>query len=280
MENRFDEVSETALYTLKARVTESLKKNPLLRDPVGVRLFEGLSPLLPEETRKRIMERQLPATLVNHLCLRARRYDRYTREFKEQNQRYLVVSLGSGFDTRYWRISDNIWNYMELDLPGVVRMKEKVLGEAITYPVIAASVLDDRWIEKVRSLQTRHVLFLAEGLFMYLPDQEVRGIFKNISESFTRSQMVFEVVQARYTRGIWKKMVEAKMRRRLGSSAGTAFQFGIREAREVESFGENIRVIDEWSYFQDRDISPGILRLFRHFRYLSRTQWTIRIAIG
>lgn len=278
--NHLDRVSETALYTLRARVIEARKVNPLLKDPVGIRLFEGICSLLPGEKRERIMEAQLPRTLVNHLCLRARQYDRYTREFKETNERYLVVSLGSGFDTRYWRISNNIWNYLELDLPGVMRLKEQVLGEAITYPVIPVSVLDHRWLEKVRSLQTRHVLFLAEGLFMYLPQKEVRAIFRILSDTFTKSQMVFEVVHARYTRGIWKKMVESKMRRRLGSGAGSDYQFGVRDVREVEEYGENIRVVDEWSYFQDRDIHPKILRLFRHFRFLSRTQWTIRIAIG
>ena len=274
------EVSRTALYTLKARVMEARRGKPLLKDPQGIRLYEGLMALLPRETVRQVEACKLPATLVNHLCLRARQYDRYTREFKEQNQRYLVVSLGSGFDTRYWRVSGNIWNYLELDLPAVVELKERVLGDAITYPLIAASVLDMGWLEKIRSLQTRHVLFLAEGLFMYLPEERVRKIFEILSDVFTRSQMVFEVVHARYARGIWKRMVESKMKRRLGSAAGSSYQFGIRNPGEVEALGKNIRVLDEWSYFQDPDISPKILKLFRGSRFVSRTQWTVRVAIG
>jgi hypothetical protein len=88
------------------------------------------------------------------------------------------------------------------------------------------------------------------------------------------------VVNKRYTRGFWKKSVEARMKRNLGSEAGASFQFGVREAKEVETYGPAIKVVEEWSYFEDEDIRPKLLRLFRSFKVMTRTQWTIKATIG
>jgi methyltransferase (TIGR00027 family) len=273
-------VSETALITLKARVAETEKENPVLRDEVGLECLERLRTLLPTDTRIRILDRKLPPTLTRHIALRARKYDAYAKAFIEEHPDGLVVSLGCGFDTRYWRVSDQAWNYVEVDLPDVIEAKKQVLGDIASYRMIGCSVLEDGWVEEIESTQTETVLFLAEGLFMYLPKPNVVGIFNKLSETFSRSQIVFEVVNEKYTKGMWKKSVESKMRRSAGTTAGSSYEFGLRDAREVEAYGRNIKVVEEWSYFEDEDILPKYLRLFRNVKFMSKTQWTIRATIG
>ena len=273
-------VSETALITLKSRVQEAEKDEPVIRDEVAQECLAKIRPLLPSETQKRVLNRNLPATLTRHIALRARKYDAYAKAFIAKNQAGLVVSLGCGFDTRYWRVSDKAWSYIEVDLPEVVAAKKKVLGERLTYRVIGGSVLEDGWIEEVRSLQDENILFLAEGLLMYLPQADVVGLFNKLARSFSKSEFVFEVVNKKYTQGLWKKSVESKMKRNLGSDAGASYQFGVREAKEVERYGPGIKVVEEWSYFEDEDIRPKFLRLFRYFKFMTRTQWTIKARLG
>jgi methyltransferase (TIGR00027 family) len=273
-------VSVTALITLKARVQEAEKNEPVIRDEVAQECLASIRPLLPVETQNRLLNRSLPASLTRHIALRARKYDSYAKEFITKNQAGLVVSLGRGFDTRYWRVSDKVWNYIEVDLPNVIAAKKKVLGNRVIYRMIGGSVLDKGWIEEVRSLQTENTLFLAEGLLMYLPQADVVGLFNKLAETFSKSEIVFEVVNKRYTQGFWKKRVEARMKRNLGSEAGASYQFGVRDAREVEAYGPGIKVVEEWSYFEDEDIWPKFLRLFRPFKFMTRTQWTIKATIG
>jgi O-methyltransferase involved in polyketide biosynthesis len=267
-------VSETALITLKSRVQEAEKDEPVIRDEVAQECLTKIRPLLPIETQNRVLNRNLPATLTGHIALRARKYDAYTKAFLAENQAGLVVSLGSGFDTRYWRVSDKAWNYIEVDLPEVIAAKNKVLGDRLTYRTIGCSV------EEVRSIQSENILFLAEGLLMYLPPAEVEGLFNKLAETFSKSEIVFEVVNKKYTTGLGKKSVEARMKRNLGSEAGASYEFGVREASEVETYGPGIEVVEEWSYFEDEDIRPKFLRLFRHFKFMTRTQWTIKATIG
>jgi methyltransferase (TIGR00027 family) len=273
-------VSETALITLKSRVQEAEKDGPVIRDEVAQECLAKIQPLLPIETQNRVLNRNLPATLTRHIALRARKYDAYAKAFIAENQSGLVVSLGCGFDTRYWRVSDNAWNYIEVDLPEVIGAKKKILGDRLTYQMIGGSVLDEGWIEEVRLIQNENILFLAEGLLMYLPQAEVVGLFNKLARSFSKSEIVFEVVNKKYTQGLWKKSVESKMKRSLGSAAGASYEFGVREASEVEAYGPGIKVVGEWSYFEDEDIRPKLLRLFRHFKFMTRTQWTIKATIG
>ena len=146
--------------------------------------------------------------------------------------------------------------------------------------MIGCSVLEEKWIKEILAIQNKNVLFLAEGLFMYLPQNEVEDIFDRLSESFSKSSIVFEVVNKKYTKGIWKKVVEAKMRRALGIVTGSSYEFGVYDASDIESYGKNIRVAEEWSYLEDKDIKPHYLRLFRNIKFMSRTQWTIKAMIG
>ncbi len=273
-------VSETALITLKSRVFEAGKKTPLIRDDVGIELLKRMETYLPAELKKRILDRKTPGSLSCHIALRALKFDSYAGEFLRDNPRGLVVSLGSGFDTRFWRLSADPGRYIEVDLSPVVEAKKELLGDLVTYRMIGESVLESQWLEEILKIQDENILFLAEGLFMYLDPRDVGNIFSRISSAVSGSSIVFEVVHERYTRGIWKKMLISKMKRNLGSGAGASFDFGVRDARDVEDFGEGIEVREEWSYFEDENIRPAILKLFRNWKFMARTQWTVRASIG
>jgi methyltransferase (TIGR00027 family) len=273
-------VSETALITLKARAAEARKRNPLIRDEMGIELLEKIGALLPPETRKRILERKMPGSLSCHIALRARKYDSYVRRFLQDNPDGLVVNLGCGFDTRFFRLYLDPGRYVEMDLPSVIEVKKELLGDSASCRMISGSVLEKEWMVEVRQIQDKNIIFLAEGLLMYLPRPEVIKLFNRLSCFFRRSQFVFEVVSETYTRGVWKKMVEAKMRRRLGSSAGSSYEFGVSKASDVETFGSGIKVTDEWSYLEERDVRPAMLKLFRNWKLFTRSQWTVRASIG
>jgi len=273
-------VSETALITLRARVIESQKEKAVIKDDVGAECLRRLQKLLPRETQDRILKKKLPSTLTRHLALRARKYDGYARTFIQGHPNGMVVSLGCGFDTRYWRLFEKPWNYVEVDLPEVIEAKRQVLGNIAQYLMISCSVLEEEWILKIHSMQSDNVLFIAEGLFMYLPRDEVIRIFNRLSASFTKSQIAVEVVSESFTKGIGKRLLKSKMQRSFGMKEDASFSFGIRDAKEIENYGNNIRVIEEWSYFEDPDIEPKFFRLFRNFKPMSRSQWTIMATIG
>lgn len=268
-------VSETALLTLRSRVVESSKDDSVLDDPVGKECLTKLVEILPEDTRKRIMDRKLSPFLSRHLALRARKYDQLCEKYLSEHPDGLIVNLGCGFDTRFWRLGLEMNQYIELDLQEVVNVKKKILGEKIKYRILEGSVLEEAWINEVKSLQNKHIIFLAEGLFMYFQPEDSIRTLRNIADSFQDSRMVIEVVHQKYTRGVYKKMVEQKMRRKAGSSAGDFFLFGIKKAAELETYHPDFRIYSEWSFFEDKDFKPAFLKTLKSVRFISKSQYTV-----
>jgi methyltransferase (TIGR00027 family) len=273
------DVSETAILTLRSRVIESGKDKPVIKDPMGKTLLKGLEPLISQDIKDRILSnKKMSSALTSYIALRADKYDSYTREFLKEKPDGIVVSLGCGFDTRYWRAVNNPNKYFELDLPEVIEIKKKALDWKVPYQMISGSVLEDEWMERISAVQSEHILFLAEGLLMYLDPDKVKELIGKMADRFSKSQFVVEVVAEKYTRGMWKKVTENKMKRRAGTAAGSSFNFGVKNAKELKSYGKGIDVIDEWSFMEDKRLKPSILRIFGHFKTFTRSQWTVKLS--
>jgi len=90
---------------------------------------------------------------------------------------------------------------------------------------------------------------------------------------------VVEVVNKKYTKGFRKKMVESKMKRRGGSEAGSSYSYGMTAGKEIESYDSKYQLLEEWSYFEEEDVRPKMLRHLKNMKTFSRTQWTVRAAI-
>jgi len=103
-----------------------------------------------------------------------------------------VISLACGFDTRFWRINNKNYKYIELDLPEVIALKKELLNEQINYELRGCSVLDLAWIDKVTVNGNSNILIIAEGIFMYLAKQDVLSLFQAISQRFNDSQITLE----------------------------------------------------------------------------------------
>ena len=88
-----------------------------------------------------------------------------------------MINLACGFDTRFWRIENEKCKYVELDLPGMIELKREILKDHLDYELIGCSVLDTSWIDQVTSNGNSSFLLLAEGLFYYLPKQDVTRLF-------------------------------------------------------------------------------------------------------
>ncbi|MBN1561505.1 class I SAM-dependent methyltransferase [candidate division KSB1 bacterium] len=271
---KLSDVSKTAIITLRSHVAHT-RDGPILVDSMTEYVVHKLKAFAAPGTEQ-VLDRQLSAALTNHLAIRARKYDAIANEFIARHPGCTVVNLGCGFDTRYWRIDNQQCSYIELDLPEVIEIKREILKGRLEYELIGRSVLDRSWIDQVTQRGNHHVLLIAEGLFMYLERDEVIRLFQAFSARFYRSQIALEVVTEKYTRGMWKKIIILKMKKEIGLDSGSSYHFGVRNARELESFASGIRVVEEWSYVKDPDIRP---RLFKYLGF-SRTQWTIIATIN
>jgi len=241
------QVSQTAVLTLIARVVASEQENAVYNDPMAVLCLERLISRSSEEEKNRMLKwkkmyARLHAREAKPIARRGRSIDRITNLFISNNPGCTVINLACGLDTRFWRIENEKCKYIELDLPGMIELKREILKDHLGYELIGCSVLDTSWIDQVTSNGNSNFLLLAEGLFYYLPKQEVTRLLQVIARRFNRSQLVLDMAPEKYTKGLWKRLIRLESR---VWGIDVSFVFGINNPRDIESYGNGFKVIDD-----------------------------------
>ena len=179
---------------------------------------------------------------AREMARRVEVFDNSANLFISNHPKCTVINLGCGFDTRFWRIENKNCRYVEIDLPEVIALKREILKDHLGYELIGCSVLDASWVDKVIAKGNSNFLLLAEGLFMFLPKQDVKNLLQLIGQKLVRSQLVVEMAHEKWTRGFWK-MLYALQARVWGLDV--SFTFGIKNPSEIESYGHGLRVLGD-----------------------------------
>ena len=276
------DVSCTMLLTFYGRVMESRSKDPILKDPKAEEIDAQINKSLLHSERKlfrQLAQYKMSKELAVHSALRAKQYDQYTLEFIHASPECTVVNLGCGLDTRFWRIDNGKIRFFDLDLPEVIRLKSGLVQETERYKLLGCSVFDHTWIDVILA-DNSPILLLAEGLFMYLPKQDVKELCAELGRRVKTGQLVAEVVHEKYTHGINGWLVGFKFKHELGFDQSMTYQCGIKDSDEPEAWSPRLHLIDDWCYFDADEEKLGLMRTFRHFNSFRKAQWTARYRIG
>jgi len=241
-------VSRTAILLLICRAVEAQQKNPVLNDPMAALCLERLLACASEEDRRWILGHKrmyegIKAGDVKAGVRRMKAFDHAANRFIANHPNCTVINLACGLDTRYWRIDHEKCRYIELDFPGVNQLKKELLKDHLAYEMIGCSVLDTSWIDQVTINGNTDFVLLAEGLFMWIPQQESARLFKEIGERLDQSQLVLDMVPEQYTRGIWKTLF--RLHSRIDWGLDVAWVFGIKTPHDLEAYGKGFKVIAE-----------------------------------
>ena len=246
MLDRLSAVSSTALITLYCRARASRQRDPVLRDPEAERLAAALAPALAardDPLSRMLLDGKLPAMLVNSMSLRADYFDSCVRGFLTRWPGGVIVNLGCGLDSRFQRIDDGSIRFYDVDLPPVMAVKSDLLPPTDRYRQIASSVLDFGWMDQPAAEADGPVLFLAEGLFMYLPEDDVRRLVLVLRQTFPGSELVCEVFNRRWLEGRRGRMMRRRLKERLHFDDDAVFQSGLATPNEMESWAPGIRFL-------------------------------------
>lgn len=278
----FSDVEESCLLTFYCHVQENRRADPILEDPLALEIASRIDPLLAasnSKLQKLIAGGKLLEPLVVHICLRAQRYDEYARDFLVRHPDGAIVNIGCGIDTRFDRVDNGRAQFFDLDLPAVIAFKKKLVNETPRYQMIASSVFDHAWMDKVKAGQPENVLFLAEGVFMYCEPDQVKALVLELQRQFPGSELICEVFNKKWLNPFMQKMIKIKLQSQYMMSRDTMFKFGIAESREMESWHEGITLLDDWSYFDSAHPRLGAMRLLGKSKAMQRAQWTVHYRL-
>ena len=277
------DVSETGLLTLYCRAIESQTADPILVDVKTVEIANRLRPALEASNRaglRRLARDKVNSTLVVHIALRAKKYDDVARDFLSRNPDGVIVNLGCGMDSRFFRIDDGRLLFFDLDLPEMIDCKRQLFEENERYRMIGASVFEAAWMDRVAAVGKRPVLFMAEGLFMYLDPDKVRALVPALQARFPGSELVCEVFNRRWLNPWLNWMIRSKLQGSMKIGAGAVFSFGVSDSHEMETWAPGIRLLEEWSYFESNHPKLGLLKWMGKIKSMRRMQWTVHYRLG
>jgi methyltransferase (TIGR00027 family) len=282
LEGGISGVSETLLITLYARALETKTKDPVLKDTKAAEIAEKLRPdLLGSSSvlRRNLAKGKIRKNLRLYIALRGRRYDQYAEEFLKDNPKGIVVNLGCGLDTRFFRIDDGKLVFYDLDLPQVIEIKKKLLSESDRYHYVASSVLNYAWMDRLKERHGGPFLFLAEGLFMYLPQEDVKKLVIEMHRSFPGSELACEMANSIIQKTPMRQIMGFKMRKQLHLGKDAFYSSGISDGKDIERWAHGIRLLDEWSYFDVNEKKLGLYRMMRHIPLFRKMQWTVHYLL-
>ncbi len=245
-------VSETMLATLYSHAVESRYPDALIRDPRAEELVARI-----DYDFKRF---QLNPTNQAATCVRLRQFDRFAQAFLAAHPDGVVVQIGCGLDTRFDRVDNGQVTWYDLDLPPVIELRRKLLDETPRYKMIAASALDLAWLDVVDGHPGKAFLFIAEGVFMYFPDAEMRRLVLALRARFPGAEIVFDVASPLV---VW--LQNLKLAR---IKAGFRMRWALRSYDALEAWAPGIRLLEPWYYTSLKESIPRLQKLQRMFRLI------------
>ena len=263
------DVANTALATLFSRALESRSSQPIIDDPKAEELMDRLTPMMTGNELQRSLARgELEPSMQTYVALRSRQFDLYAAEFLRAHPEGMIVNLGCGFDTRRWRLGSE--RVLDVDLPEMISTRDQLLGDT----AIGCDVLDPAWLSSIPP--TGRIMFLAEGLLMYLPEADLRRLIGTLADRFPQSELVAEMFNRYWLQEATSAAIDERLRGQLHFGESARFVSGIEEADELLRWHPGIRLIDEWSFVDENEPKLGRLRKLRHFPLLRKRQWVVR----
>ncbi|SPM36813.1 methyltransferase [Mycobacterium rhizamassiliense] len=236
-------VEWTNLVTLYLRAHESRSRHPILGDHAAGAAVDRI-----DYDFKRIHRNSLPASNQYLVVLRAKQLDEWCAEFLTAHPDAVVLHLGCGLDGRAFRLAvPPSVRWFDVDQPSVIALRRRLYDETEHYRMIGSSVTDPQWLDQI---PTGHpTLIVAEGLLMYLREDEVRALLQRLTDRFDSGEMHFDTLSPRapllsklLTKGIIK--------------------WGIGNARELESWNPKLRFVERTSALAGyQEIDNAVVRL-------------------
>jgi O-methyltransferase involved in polyketide biosynthesis len=245
-------VEQTAFLTEYARALDSRWPRPILGDTLANDVvgkvdydFAGLG---------------VQTSVVCQTALRAKMLDDRVRRFIAENSDAVVVDLGAGLDSGVYRVAPpSTVDWYSVDLPAVSALREKVLPANPQSHSVAVSLTDAHWPDTIPA--DRPTILVADGLFAFLSEDVIIGLFRGITDHFRTGELAFnDYGGIGWFSRVAIKLYPQKMFKDVASQWGYA---GFKDAHHPETWNPRLKLVEEASLAKapEVDLFPTWLRV-------------------
>lgn len=221
-------IQETLLLTLWARAVEATKVDPILRDTKSLEIMEQID--YDFSKLEKAKGTQIGA------CLRGLMFDDWVKSFLQENSGGTIVEIGCGLNTRFERLDNSQVQWFDLDMPDSIAVREKYFQETERRKFIASSVLDDSWVDAVKTVNSGPIMFVAEGVLMYFTEAQVKQLLALLVKNFPGCYFVFDSMSP--------FMVKKQKQHDAIKHYSAKFVWGIKDIRDIAKWDSRYQVTE------------------------------------
>ena len=233
-----DGTAETMLQSFYARAKYSQQKGHKFYDAKAVELVKNID--------YDFSLAQGDSTMSNGVIARTLVFDELVKDFIDRNPECTVVNIACGLDTRFYRMDNGKLRWYNLDLPETIAVRDQIYQESGRVSTIGISVLDPAWADQIEA--NGKMLFIIEGLSMYLTPEENATMLGIIREHFENATVLMECLAKKWVN---KEHVEESIQK-----TGARFIFGADSFEDLGSIATGFRKI------KDDNIIRGMTAIF------------------
>lgn len=247
---------QTALIGLYGKAVESRRPDSILADRQADQALRHIDYDF-NTLRPRRHDQKGAAT-------RAKAYDEWVKQYLHIQPECVVLHLGCGLDTRVYRVNPpSSVSWYDIDLPDVIRLRERLFPRRAGLHTIAASVTDPRLLNTIPT--AKPVLVIAEGLTPYLRAADGVAMLRRITEHFPSGELVFDGYSPA---GVWGLQRHASIK-----ASGAQLEWSINDPHDLEKAVPSL-VFDSESWYFD----PVEIKRHYSWRHLQLMRVLFRIA--
>jgi O-methyltransferase involved in polyketide biosynthesis len=230
--------AQTMLQSFYARAQYSKKKNSPLYDAKALEIVEKLDFDFSDAARD--------AKMGGGVAARTIVLDGLVKDFIEKNPDCTVVNIACGLDTRFYRVDNGRIRWYNLDLPETINIRNQIFEPSERVSNIGISVLDPSWTKQVDA--KGKVLFIIEGLSMYLTREENARMLSIIKDHFENACVIMECLAKKW---VSKEKVEKSIQK-----TGAKFLFG------ADCFADLKEIAKGFHKIKDDNIIRGMTAIY------------------
>lgn len=236
--SHFGVVEDTLFVPMLGRIYASEYCPQILYDPKALELKKKLPSSLPEQ------DGQSQYTLLASAA-RSANMDRFIRAFLERRPDGVIVQLGCGLETAYFRCDNGRSRWYAVDLPHVVEYRRELLPESERETYLAGDAFAGDWIRQIRTdAPDAPILVTAGGLFHYFEESKAVGLLRMLT-GFGEVEIVFDTVSKS-----GMAMMRKKYMKQVGHGDAQMFFYVDSASVLAGKIGSEVRVLAEESYYR------------------------------
>lgn len=244
--------AQTMLTTLYCKALDADWDQPILGDGFAKDAVARIDYDWPE---LKVADRWTPLVTV-----RTAQFDIWTAQFLAVHPEATVIHLGCGLDSRVFRLDPGPGvQWYDVDYPAVIALREKVFPARRRYHLVATAATDPSWLDQIPN--DRPTLLLAEGISMYLTEQDGIALLQHVVDRFGTGELQIDFYNS--------LAIRSQKTHRLQRQSGSTLHWAVNSPGDILKRVSGIRLLTAVTFF-DASTFGRASAVFRLARQLVR----------